>query len=236
MKPSTILAVIALSVSTIIAQDKGTGQPEKASSEQSNQPAARPVDFGYRGGSTLSLEIAYGSFSVASEERFGPTVVFQYSPSRMSMPAVEYFAGVLFKNGSSDAVNPKDYVPVQSYLAPFYSPYSNYQNDYAYRMPNYSIGLAFIGADVTFYMLQGDVRPYVGIGGALAFWPYANQLSGTFAPDAKAGLDIRMSNSFSGFAEVRRMFGVPNLLGLDTPKFGGLTSAAIGFSFAPRFR
>ncbi len=189
-----------------------------------------------RSGSRIGSMIAIGSFELGDEDRFGPILIVQYSPARRSMPAIDFFAGVLVQTGSSGIINEDEYIPVASMFAPYFSPYSDYRNDNLYRMPHTSIGLAFLGADVTFYLAESDVRPYVGLGGALAFWTYSRHLSGTFAPDAKAGLSVRLGSGFSGFAEVRRMFDVPNLAGLDVPRFGGVTSAAIGMSFAPRLR
>jgi len=180
--------------------------------------------------------VAYGSFQLGDEDRFGPMLIVQYSPRQRSMPAFDFFAGVLVQTGSSGIINQDEYIPVASMFAPYYSPYSDCRNDNLYRMPHFSVGLAFLGADVTFYLAEGDVRPYVGIGGSLAFWSYSRQLNGTFAPDAKAGLSVQVSSGFSGFAEVRRIFEVPNIVGIHAPKFGGLTSAAIGVSFAPRLR
>lgn len=189
-----------------------------------------------RSGSRFGSMVAYGSFQLGDEDRFGPMLMLQYSPSRRSMPAIDFFAGVLIQTSSSGIINQEEYIPVASMFAPYYSPYSDYRNDNLYRMPNYSLGLGFLGADVTFYLAEGDVRPYVGLGGALAFWSHSSRLSGTFAPDAKAGLSVQVSSGFSGFAEVRRMFDVPNLAGLEAPRFGGVTSAAIGITFAPRLR
>ncbi len=224
MKRLGIGVLVVLLAAAAQAQEAGVAQ------------TANRLELRSRGGTVLSSMIAYGSFSVGSEERFGPMLLLQYTPNRYSFPAVDVFGGVLFQAGTSGPVNQRDFVPLASYFAPYYSPYSDYRNDYAYRMPRFSVGLGFLGADVTFYMLQGDVRPYLGIGGSLAFWSYSNQLSSTLAPDAKAGLDIHISNSLSGFAEVRRIFGVPNLIGSSLPRFDGLTSAAVGVSFAPKLR
>jgi len=189
-----------------------------------------------RSGARFGSMVAYGSFQLGDEDRFGPMLILQYSPSRRSVPAIDFFAGVLVQTGSSEIINQEEYIPIASMFAPYYSPYSNYRNDNLYRSPHYSLGLGFLGADVTFYLAEGDVQPYVGLGGALAFWSYSSRMSGTFAPDAKAGLSVQMSSGFSGFAEVRRMFDVPNLAGLEAPRFGGVTSAALGISFAPRLR
>ena len=218
------------------AQEKGIISPTTGSGQVTTEQTAKRIDYRTSGNQTLSSMIAYGSFSVGGEDRFGPMFMLQYSPRRYSGPAVDFFGGVLIQTGASGPVDGQDFIPLASYYAPYYSPYSNYRNDNYYRMPNFSIGMGFLGADVTFYMLEGEVRPYVGFGGSLALWTYSSRFSGTVAPDAKAGLNINMTNSLSGFAEVRRMFGVPNLLNVSGQKFDGLTSAAIGVSFAPRLR
>jgi hypothetical protein len=197
---------------------------------------ARPGGFQLRGSREFGSTVAFGSFSLGDEERFGPVITIQYTPNRHTFPAMEFFVGALIQTGTSGEVDTRNLVPVQSYFAPYYSPFSDYRNENAYRSPNFSIGLAFLGSDVTFFLLDGQVRPYVSFGGSLAFWSSSNRFSGTIAPDAKAGLDVRVNTSFSGFVEVRRMFSVPNLFGWRTPNFDGITSAAIGVSFAPRLR
>ncbi len=236
MKRFAMTALILSGLMATLVQGQELVQPVKGSESVSTEQEVRGADVRTRRGMALSSLIAYGSFSLGGEDRFGPMMILQYSPNPRSVPAIDLFGGILFQTGTSGTIDTREYIPIASYFAPYYSPFSNYRNDYLYDTPRFSIGLAFLGADATFYLLDGEVRPYVGIGGALALWSYTNRLNGTLAPDAKAGLEIRVSNTFSGFAEVRRMFGVPNLFGLDTPKFDGLTSAAIGISFAPRLR
>lgn len=220
-----VLLMIVLTTSVMVAQNAG-------GADQGSRSGGFQVRSGKEFGSTL----AYGSFSLGEEERFGPVITLQYTPNRHTFPAVDFFVGALIQTGTSGEVDTRNLVPVQSYFAPYFSPFSNHRNDNYYHSPNFSIGLAFLGSDVTFFLLDGDVRPYVGLGGSLAFWSLSNRFSGTLAPDAKAGLDVRVNSSLSGFAEVRRMFGVPNLFGWNTPKFDGFTSAAIGVSFAPKLR
>ena len=224
-KTLSIVMMILLVTSVMLAQNAG-----------GTDQGSRPQGFQIRGDREFGSTIAYGSFSLGDEEQFGPVITLQYTPDRHTFPAIEFFVGALIQTGTSGEVDARNLIPVQSYFAPYYSPFSNYRNDNYYRSPNLSIGLAFLGSDVTFFLLEGQVRPYVGFGGSLAFWSSTNRYSGTLAPDAKAGLDVRVNSSFSGFVEVRRMFGVPNLFGWETPKFDGLTTAAIGVSFAPRLR
>ena len=224
-KRLSIVMMILLMTSVMPAQNAG-----------GTDHGSRPGGLQIRGGREFGSTVAYGSFSLSDEERFGPIITFQYTPNRRTFPVIEFFAGALIQTGTSGVVDERNLIPVQSYFAPYYSPFSNYRNDNYFRSPNFSIGLAFLGSDVTFFLLEGQVRPFVGFGGSLAFWSSANRFSGTIAPDAKAGMDVRVNSSFSGFVEIRRMFGVPNLFGWNTPKFDGFTSAAIGVSFAPRLR
>jgi hypothetical protein len=220
-----VCAMIILMTSIMLAQSVG-----------GIDQGSRSGGFQIRGEREFGSTVAYGSFSLGDEERFGPVITLQYTPNRHSFPSIEFFLGALIQTGTSGVVDTRNLVPVQSYFAPYYSPFSDYRNDNYFRSPNFSIGLAFLGSDVTFFLLDGQVRPYVGFGGSLAFWSSSSRFSGTIAPDAKAGLNVRVNSNFSGFVEVRRMFGVPNLFGWNTPKFDGLTSAAIGVSFAPKLR
>jgi hypothetical protein len=221
----SVLMMILMMTSMLLAQrSEGLDQGSMSSG------------FQIRAGREFGSAVAYGSFSAGDEERFGPVITLQYTPNRHTFPAIEFFAGALIQTGTSGIVDTRNLIPVQSYFTSYYSPYSDYRNDNYFRSPNFSIGLAFLGSDVTFFLLEGQVRPYVGFGGSLAFWSSTNRFSGTIAPDAKAGLDVRVNSSLSGFAEIHRMFGVPNLFGWNTPKFDGFTSVALGVSFAPRLR
>jgi hypothetical protein len=222
---SAFMMLMSVTAFTVLAQSAG-------GTDQISRAGGFQIHSGREVGSTL----AYGSFSLGGDERFGPVLTLLYTPDRHTFPAVEFFVGALIQTGTSGEVDTRNLIPIQSYFTSYYSPFSDYRNDNFYRSPNFSIGLAFLGSDVTFFLLEGQVRPYVSIGGSLAFWSSANRFSGTLAPDTKAGLDVRVNTSFSGFVEVRRMIGVPNLFGWSTPKFDGFTSAAIGVSFAPRLR
>jgi hypothetical protein len=232
-----MVGLLLAGMTTLLAAQENVpaASPDNIDKPSNGQPALRS-DYRARNSQSFSTMVAYGSFSVGGEERFGPMMIVQYSPRISSGPSIDFSGGILFRTGSSVPENEGDYVPLASFYTPYYSPYSNHRNDNYYRMPNLNIGMGFLGADVTFYMTEGQVRPYLGFGGALALWTYSGRLSGTVAPEAKAGMNIHLNNSLSGFAEVRRMFGVPNLLNLSGPKFDGLTSVALGVTFAPRLR
>jgi len=226
----------------LLALDEGFAQFPKPDLDQSpersrtNTEAGRLPRISKRSQSSFQTMIAYGSFALGDEERFGPMMLLQYSMNRRSMPTIDIVGGVLFRAGASGPVDQREYIPLASHFAYPYSSFGDYYTDPYYQRPLVSFGLAFLGVDFAFYLTEGEVRPYLGVGASFAFWSYSSRFSGTIAPNAKAGLDARISNSFSAFAEVRRMFGVPNLVGPSTPKFDGLTAAAIGVAFAPQIR
>ncbi|MBM4161203.1 MAG: hypothetical protein FJ217_08895 [Ignavibacteria bacterium] len=233
-----VLLVLVFLLSEGLAQLPQPDQNQSQTKSAINSPVQRPVRPVRRSSSSFQSMIAYGSFALGDEERFGPMMLVQYSFNRTSRPQFDLFAGVLFRTGSSSPIDEREYVPLASHFAyPYrsYPSYGDYYTDPYYRRPLVSIGAAFFGADVSLYLAEGDVRPYVGFGASFAFWSHLNSVSGTIAPNLKAGLDVRVADSFSAFGEVRRMFGVPTFIGPTTPKFDGLTAAAIGLAFAPRF-
>ena len=223
----------------LLALNEGFAQlpkPDLHQTPQSGTEARRLPRTVNRSQSTIHTMVAYGSFALGGEDRFGPMMVMQYTVNRNARPALDLFGGVLFRAGTSGPVDQREYIPLASHFAYPYSSFEDYYTDPYYQRPLVSIGLAFLGADVAFYLTEGEVRPYVGFGASFAFWSYSSRFSGTIAPNAKAGLDVRISNSFSAFAEARRMFGVPNLVGPNSPRFDGLTAGAIGISFMPQMR
>jgi hypothetical protein len=66
-------------------------------------------------------------------------------------------------------------------------------------------------------------------------FPYQGTIGSTIAPDVKAGLLVNLSSGFSGFAEVKHVFGLPFSLGAPSTAFKDLTGFAFGLAFAPRF-
>ncbi|HAL56801.1 MAG TPA: hypothetical protein DCP63_10070 [Bacteroidetes bacterium] len=237
MKRISGVAAMLLMYATALAQLTETclnQSPNATSSRRGSTSISSPTKGGSR--SSLTTMIAYGSYRVDGEDRYGPMVLFRYAPNRLSSPSVEIFAGVQFRYGTSGIVDERDYVPVAGLFAPYYSPISNDRNPNYYRSPRFSLGLGILGTDLTFYFSDGSVRPYVGLSAMATLWSYEQKVNGTIAPGAKGGLDVRMSQGFTGFAEVRHAVGVPNLIGPDSPKFGGLWAAAFGVSFAPQFK
>ncbi|MBI3578149.1 MAG: hypothetical protein HY089_01905 [Ignavibacteriales bacterium] len=228
MKRAIILCVLMLVSAIAFAQSTEPGFTDA-------QAHTSARSFGSRSSAFKSM-VAYGSYRLGEDTRYGPAIFLQYSPNYFSTPSLDIFVGTMLHFSGSNTINQQEYIPVAHMFAARYP--LNYSSYYAenYGRPSFSIGLAFIGTNLTFYLTEGNVRPYAGIGGMLLFYPYAEKIGGTLAPDAKAGLDIKISTAFAGFAEVRRTFGVPSLIGPNSPKFGGLTAAAIGVSFAPQLR
>jgi len=234
-----VTLVLVLLLSEGIAQIPEPDQEQPQTKSAVGSQAQKPPRTVRRSSSSIQSMIAYGSFALGDEERFGPMMLVQYSFNRTARPQFDVFAGVLFRTGSSGPIDEREYVPLASHFAyPYHSypSYGDYYTDPYYRRPLVSIGATFFGADVSLYLAEGDIRPYVGFGASFVFWSHLSSVSGTIAPNLKAGLDVRVADTFSAFGEVRRMFGVPTFIGPTTPKFDGLTAAAIGVSFAPRLR
>lgn len=236
MKRASLIILALLVCSSLFAQlDETSLSLTPATSATSSQAGGMTRGNAWSRSSFTSM-VAYGSFALGDEDRFGPMIILQYTPNRYWRPTLDFVGGVLIRTGKSGYTDERNYIPLASQFAPAYSSFSDYYNDGYYQRPHFSIGLAFLGADMTYYLAEGNVRPYVGVGASFAFWSYLSRFSGALAPSAKGGLDIRISSSFSGFAELRRMFGVANFVGPNAPKFDGLTAAAIGISFEPQLR
>lgn len=79
MKTLAIVVLILLTAMAAGAQEKGytrsVGDPGQVSPEQT---AKQPNDRS-RGDLTLGSMLAYGSFSVGGEDRFGPMVIVLYA-------------------------------------------------------------------------------------------------------------------------------------------------------------
>ncbi len=125
---------------------------------------------------------------------------------------------------SSELIDVNDYTPL------------GIRNYFSRNQPTGGIrfGAGFFGLDYTFYLADGDVRPYVGVGAMLLGWPYRSGFAGTIAPDVKAGLQANLTSGFSGFVEMKHILGLPIVAG-GSPPLRGFTGLAFGFAFAPRW-
>lgn len=179
--------------------------------------------------STVAPLGAVAQYTINNEAWTGPAMGIQFRPRTSSFPSIEMNFGVVFRM-SDVVVTRVPYIPVQRSI-PFTQPGTA---EYQIRQYVTGVGLGFIGAEAVFYLAEGDVRPYVGVGLNGLLWQYTSRLNGAIAPDLKAGLDIKLSNSVAGFAEVKRIIGLSNGLSYNNSQFDGLTSFSFGVAFAPQ--
>jgi hypothetical protein len=162
----------------------------------------------------------------------GPSIGIRYLTREISSSRFSLFAGVTLRpNGFgyyqttpfiySDQSQPYRLQP------PIY--------DGAVRASRFAFGLAFFGFDWRMYLVDGSVRPYVGIGAQMVSWSYSSTMTGTITPDAKAGLEVHLTSGFNAFAEGQYAFGMPTLYGPHLSRLDNLASFGLGISFAPRW-
>lgn len=183
--------------------------------------------------SQISPMVSYMGYTLGTDRYTGVSVMLQYSLFRTSSQALDLLGGVMFRGrNTSDPVNLDGYTPLGiSYYSTSSAPHSSPS-----YLKGFQFGLGFVGMDYTLYLSEGELRPYVGFGGmALAIPSQPTGLFGTIAPDIKAGLLADFSAGFSGFLEVKHVFGLPLSFGSPASPFKSLTGFAFGLAFAPHF-
>ncbi|HXG38885.1 MAG TPA: hypothetical protein VNL36_08985 [Bacteroidota bacterium] len=96
------------------------------------------------------------------------------------------------------------------------------------------LGVGYLGAEYRYYLLRGEIQPYVGIGARALGGIYSSRWGMALAPHGLAGLNLQISHVFNGFVELQHAPGIGLTFGgLDS--FRGLTTIAFGFSFVPQF-
>ena len=179
--------------------------------------------------SAFGITTGYAGFKIDDVARQGFDVDLHALLSRISPVRIELNAGVVLYNSYSGY---SDYSPTYSpylYQSGVYS-----QNQFSQPRFNLSFALAYIGTDAIFYFSDGKVRPYVAAGVKAVTWQMSAGFAGTLVPSARAGIEIGVSRSFSGFAEARYMYGFPNILNQYSSSLKYVTSVAFGVSFAPQ--
>lgn len=177
--------------------------------------------------SSIAPIAAFSRYGLDGQFRNGLTLGLEYAPQRMVNPHLEFSAGVVLgATGNSPTYVVSNGFPVLRSNNAF-----TFGNRY-YAVPRFGLGVAFLGIGAVYYLADGDVRPYVGIGANAYTW---RNFAGTVTPDVKGGLDVNIASGFSGFAEMRHSVGMPNFFTSQYSSFNGLTSFAFGFAFAPRF-
>jgi hypothetical protein len=97
-----------------------------------------------------------------------------------------------------------------------------------------SLGFGYVSAEYRYYLLRGEIEPYVGVGARALGGAYDARWGGAVAPLALAGVSARISDLFNGFAEIQHAPSIGlGFGGFDSVR--GITTFAFGFSFAPHF-
>jgi hypothetical protein len=224
MKQIAAVASMTLIMSVAMAQMPVPDVNQPASASLKEQMVSHTIHRS----SFFSPSMSYSGYTIGGERFFGAALTLQYSIFQSRSESIDLLGGVMFRfKNVTDPVNLDDYTPLGIR--------NNNRQSSLSRLRGIQFGLGLIGMDYTIYLAEGDVRPYVGIGGMLLAFPYQGSVGGTFAPDVKAGLLVNLSSGFSGFAEVKHILGLPITIGSQYGQFKNLTGLAFGLAFAPRF-
>lgn len=181
--------------------------------------------------SQLSPMVSYMGYSLGSDRFAGGSMILQYSLFRTPSASIDLLGGVMFRSkNTSNQENLDGYSPLG--LSRYST--SSMSTSPAY-LRSFQFGLGFVGMDYTLYLSEGSLRPYIGLGAMGLAVNASTGLFGTVAPDIKAGLLADFSSGFSGFVELKHVFGLPLSFGSPATPFKDLTGFAFGMAFAPRF-
>jgi len=227
------LAVIGYFVVTVAIASAQIPEPclHVGQSSQTNQQFQRsPVrSSAYVPESRLSPMFSYSAYSLGGVSRFGPSLTIQATLFRTHSEALDISGGLMFRfRDSSEPTRMDEYSPLGL------NPYA-YPRSPGSLLRGFRFGMGFAGLDYTWYLTESDIRPYVGAGGMILAWPYEGQVAGSVAPTVKAGVLANVSSGFTGFVEIKRIFGLPFVVGGESPPLNHLTGFAFGVSFAPRW-
>ncbi|MEX2117897.1 MAG: hypothetical protein WEB37_13530 [Bacteroidota bacterium] len=200
------------------------------SSQTSQQFQRTPVrSSAYVPESRLSPMFSYSAYSLGGATRFGPSLTIQATLFRTHSEALDISGGLMFRfRDSSEPTRLDEYSPLG--LNPY-----NYPRTPDSFLRGMRFGMGFAGLEYTWYLTESDIRPYVGAGGMILAWPYEGQVAGSVAPTVKAGVLANVSSGFTGFVEIKRIIGLPFVVGGESPPINNLTGFAFGVSFAPRW-
>lgn len=196
---------------------------------RSEMSASNRNSYSPDGLSAFGITTGYAGFKIDDAARQGFDIDLHVLLSRISPIRFELNAGVVLYNSAATV----------SDLSPAYSGYPYQSNVYyqgQYSQPRFDLGfgLGYVGTEALFYFSEGKVRPYVAAGVQAVTWQMNQGFAATLAPSARAGIEVGVSRSFSGFAEARYMYGFPNLLNEYSTSLEYVTSVAFGVSFAPQ--
>jgi hypothetical protein len=176
-------------------------------------------------------------YSIDGTSAAGPSIALRYTPNRFMEPSLEFYGGLVMKLSNTNARYLRPTSALDN-IAGFRSPLPSGGQYFSAPPPMetaLSFGYGFFGADVKLYLADGSVRPYISAGVQLVLYSWYSPLTVAVAPDVRAGLDLRLSNGFSAFGEVRHAFGLTGLLAPAGRAFDNATTLALGFTFLPIF-
>ncbi|MGA7160319.1 MAG: hypothetical protein WBZ48_04915 [Bacteroidota bacterium] len=176
----------------------------------------------------FGITTGFAGFKIDDIAREGVNVDLHALLSRISPLRIEFNAGVIFYSSAYSPIGQFSQYSQYGYQSDIY-----YANEYSQPRSGINFGLGYIGSDVLYYFSDGKIRPYVAAGVDAVTWQMSEGLAGTLAPSARAGIEIAMNSSFTGFVEARYMYGFPNLLNQYSSSLYYVTDIAFGMSFAP---
>jgi len=224
---STICFLLLAASATVVAQTSYPTGDDPVRSEMSSSAAhlseaSNRADFG--------ITTGYAGFKIDDIARSGFNVDLHALVSRISSVRLEVNAGVIFYDSP--------YSPTSQ--SSFSSPYLYQSNVYSGTQIadprfNLNFGVGYLGTDALYYFSNGKVRPYVAAGVEAVTWQMNQGFAATVAPSLRAGIEVAVSSSFSGFVETRYMYGFPNFLNQYSSSLKYVTDVAFGVSYAPHF-
>ena len=172
--------------------------------------------------SDFGITTGFAGFKIDDIAREGVDIDLHALLARVSPIRFEFTAGVVLYN-----------TPYEGGQGSMYSPYIYQSNVYGanqFDQPRGSInfGLGYIGGDALYYFSDGKIRPYIAAGVKAVTWQMSEGFAGTLSPSFRAGIEVSMSSSFSGFAEARYMYGFPNILNQYSSSLKYVTDVAFG--------
>lgn len=225
MKSAIAVCLFAASTSAFAQGSYPVGddqvRSEMSASEAHSYQSNSRADFG--------ITTGFAGFKIDAIAREGFNVDLHALLSRVSPIRIEFNAGVVLYNTPSTAVGQSSGYTPYLYQSNVYT-----ANQFLQPRSTLNFALGYIGSDVLYYFSDGKVRPYVAAGVKGVTWQMSEGFAGTLAPSLRAGIEIAMSSSFSGFAEARYMYGFPNILNQYVSSLKYVTDVAFGVSFAPR--
>ena len=225
MKRMMCVCLFAMSISAFAQGSYPLGddqvRSEMSVSELHSYQSNSRSDFG--------ITTGFAGFKIDNIARDGINIDLHALLSRVSPIRIEFNAGVVLYNTPSQAVGQSSIYSPYIYQSSVYS-----ANQFLQPRSNLNFALGYIGSDVLYYFSDGKVRPYVAAGVKAVTWQMSERFAGTLAPSLRAGIEIAMSSSFSGFAEARYMYGFPNFLNQYSSSLKYVADVAFGVSFAPR--